>query len=96
MTAKPDILRVDELRIAFQLQRGTLEVVRGVSFRIPRGKTVALVGESGSGKTVISQAVMGLLPRAGRVVAGRILFQDPAKPAGRPGRRYRRHAPRRP
>ena len=82
MTGKPDILRVDQLRIAFQLQRGTLDVVRGVSFRIPRGKTVALVGESGSGKTVISQAVMGLLPRAGQVVGGSILFQDPAKPPG--------------
>ena len=84
MTDKPDILRVDQLRIAFQLQRGSLEVVRGVSFRIPRGGTVALVGESGSGKTVISQAIMGLLPRAGHVVSGQILFQDPARPADEP------------
>ena len=84
MTDKPDILRVDQLRIAFQLQRGTLEVVRGVAFRIPCGRTVALVGESGSGKTVISQAVMGLLPRAGHVVSGRILFQDPARPKTEP------------
>src|SRR3978361_1980195 len=82
MTLKPDILRVDQLRITFQLQRGSLDVVKGVSFRIPQGRTVALVGESGSGKTVISQAIMGLLPRAGRVAAGQILFQDPAKPAG--------------
>ena len=84
MNAKSDILQIDQLRIAFQLQRGSLDVVRGVSLRVPRGKTVALVGESGSGKTVISQAIMGLLPRAGRVVSGRILFKDPAKPAGEP------------
>ena len=82
MTEKPDILRVDQLRISFELQRGSVEVVKGVSFRIPRGKTVALVGESGSGKTVISQAVMGLLPRAGRITSGRILFQDPHCEAG--------------
>ncbi|HEY0420865.1 MAG TPA: ABC transporter ATP-binding protein, partial [Acetobacteraceae bacterium] len=50
------------------------------SFRVPAGKTVALVGESGSGKTVISQSVMGLLPKSGRVLGGRILFNDPAKP----------------
>ena len=81
MTEKPDILRVDQLRINFQLQRGAIDVVNGVSFRIPRGKTVALVGESGSGKTVISQAVMGLLPRAGRITGGQILFKDPARPA---------------
>ena len=77
MTDTADILRVNDLKITFQLQRGTLEVVRGVSFRVPRGKTVALVGESGSGKTVISQAVMGLLPKAGRVSGGQILFRDP-------------------
>ena len=82
MTSKPDILRVDQLRISFQLQRGSIDVVKGVSFRIPQGKTVALVGESGSGKTVISQAIMGILPRAGRVTGGNILFSDPAKPDG--------------
>ena len=84
MTGKTDILRVDQLRITFQLQRGAIEVVKGVSFRVPQGKTVALVGESGSGKTVISQAVMGILPRAGRVTSGSILFQDPAKDGERP------------
>ncbi len=77
---KPDILRVDDLKVAFQLQRRSLEVVKGVSFRVPAGKTVALVGESGSGKTVISQAIMGLLPKAGTITGGQILFNDPAKP----------------
>ena len=76
----PDILRIEQLRIGFVAQRSVAEVVSGVSFRIPAGKTVALVGESGSGKTVISQSVMGLLPKAGRVLDGRILFSDPLKP----------------
>ncbi len=60
------------------MQGGVAEVVSGVSFRVPAGKTVALVGESGSGKTVISQAVMGLLPRNGSVIDGHIHFADPA------------------
>ncbi len=60
------------------MQGGVAEVVKGVSFRIPAGKTVALVGESGSGKTVISQAIMGLLPRSGAIIDGHIKFNDPA------------------
>ena len=78
-SANPDILRVDQLKVAFRLHERPIEVVRGVSFRVPAGKTVAIVGESGSGKTVISQAIMGLLPKAGAVTGGRILFNDPAK-----------------
>ncbi len=75
-----DILRVEQLRIGFAMQGRAVEVVKGVSFRIPAAKTVALVGESGSGKTVISQSIMGLLPKNGRVLDGRILFSDPATP----------------
>ena len=78
--AKSDILQVDDLRVAFRLQGRQIDVVKGVSFRIPAGKTVALVGESGSGKTVISQTVMGLLPKAGMITGGSILFNDPKTP----------------
>ncbi|HEX4766104.1 MAG TPA: ABC transporter ATP-binding protein [Lichenihabitans sp.] len=78
--AAPDILRVEQLRLGFTMQGHMSEVVRGVSFRIPAGKTVALVGESGSGKSVISQSIMGLLPKNGHVLDGRILFCDPAAP----------------
>ena len=49
--------------------------VREVSLTVGRGETVCLVGESGSGKSVIAQAVMGLLPPALPVQAGRILLQ---------------------
>ncbi|RYC32560.1 ABC transporter ATP-binding protein [Lichenibacterium minor] len=80
MSATPDILRVEDLRVGFAMQGGAAEVVKGVSFRVPAGKTVALVGESGSGKTVISQTVMGLLPRNGLVLGGRVLFTDPKTP----------------
>ena len=78
---KPDatgnILTVEDLSIAFTTHGQTNEVVKKVSFRIPAGKTVALVGESGSGKSVISQAIMGLLPQLGKVTSGRILFAAP-------------------
>jgi len=69
-----DLLQVNNLHIEFATQAGPIKAVNGVSFRIPAGKTVAIVGESGSGKSVSSQAVMGILPRAGRVTSGEILF----------------------
>jgi peptide/nickel transport system ATP-binding protein len=71
-----DLLRVEQLKVGFTLHGHMNEVVRGVSFRVPAGKTVALVGESGSGKSVNAQAIMGLLPRNGSIISGRILFQD--------------------
>ena len=75
-----DILRVKDLQIGFTIHGLARDVVKGVSLRVPAGKTVALVGESGSGKSVISQAIMGLLPRSGAVTGGEILFRDPAAP----------------
>src|SRR5688572_21233462 len=69
-----DLLTVRDLRIAFDLDTGILEAVRGIDFRVPYGKTVALVGESGSGKSVVAQAILGILPKIARISAGQILF----------------------
>lgn len=70
------LLTVRDLKISFDLEGGTLEALKGISFRIPRGKTVALVGESGSGKSVTAQAIMGILPNRARITAGEMLFED--------------------
>jgi len=52
--------------------------VRNLSFRVPRGGTLAIVGESGSGKSVTSLAAMGLLKfTGGRVTSGRITLNGP-------------------
>ncbi|MGH6891957.1 MAG: dipeptide ABC transporter ATP-binding protein [Dongiaceae bacterium] len=80
-----DLLTVRDLKIAFDLDTGILEAVRGISFRVPHGKTVALVGESGSGKSVVAQAIMGILPKIARVAAGEILFDRSGTPAGANG-----------
>src|SRR5690606_40938731 len=69
-----DLLRIENLKISFSLHGNWYEVVKGVSFRVLHGSVVALVGESGSGKSVIAQAIMGILPKAGAVTGGRILF----------------------
>ncbi len=74
-----NILSVDQLHVEFNAPEGLIKAVKGVSFKIPKGKTVAIVGESGSGKSVISQSIMGILPKTGSVTKGQITFYDPKK-----------------
>ncbi|MBC9208327.1 ABC transporter ATP-binding protein [Roseomonas aerophila] len=89
MTAK--LLEVEDLRVAFDTRRGTVEALRGISFAVPAGGVLGIVGESGSGKSVASLAVMGLLDRAGSVTGGRIRFdgQDITHAGGAELRRLR-------
>ncbi len=68
------LLEVEGLTVEFTSRRGTVQAVRGVSFGVGRGRIVGVVGESGSGKSVSSYAVLRILDRAGRVVAGRVRF----------------------
>ena len=75
-----NVLLVRDLKVEFRVAEGTIKAVEGVSFRVPDGKTVALVGESGSGKSVISQAIMSILPKPAHITNGEILFFDPDKP----------------
>jgi peptide/nickel transport system ATP-binding protein len=77
-----DLLKINNLAIDFALEGGTVSAVRGVSFRVPAGKTVALVGESGSGKSVCAQAIMGLLPNSAMIRSGEILFDRRASGGG--------------
>ena len=76
------LLQVRDLVIEFRLHETIIRAVDGVSFRVRPGSTVALVGESGSGKSVISQAIMGILPQVGRIAEGSILFNDPRTRGG--------------
>jgi peptide/nickel transport system ATP-binding protein len=73
------LLQVEDLAVDFLADEGLIEAVRGVSFAVETGQTVALVGESGSGKTVISQAVLGILPQSARIARGKIIFRDPRR-----------------
>jgi len=91
-----DLLRVEDIRVTFDLATGPLEALKGVGLRVLPGKVTALVGESGSGKSVLGQTIMGLQPAQARV-SGRVLFNDPGVEGGavellglpRDGRRIR-------
>ena len=71
------LIEIRDLHVSFAVHGGTVPAVRGASFNIPAGGTVALVGESGSGKTVVSQSLMGILPNNAIIERGGILFRDP-------------------
>ena len=65
------LLEVADLRVEFDTYGGTVQAVRGVSFSLERGKTLAIVGESGCGKSVTVQSIMGLIPMPpGRITSG--------------------------
>ncbi len=68
------LLAVDDLRVQFWTRRGTVHAVNGISFAISPGETLGIVGESGCGKSVTSLALLGILPRAGRIVGGTAMF----------------------
>ncbi|MGI0116480.1 ABC transporter ATP-binding protein [Zooshikella sp. RANM57] len=70
------LLSVQNLCVDFQLPGGVFNAVKGISFNLRHGSTIALVGESGSGKSVTAQAILGILPSNGYISSGQILLQE--------------------
>ncbi|WP_244816977.1 dipeptide ABC transporter ATP-binding protein [Caballeronia sp. Lep1P3] len=70
------VIDVRDLSVAFRSRSRVVEAVRGISFSVDRGETLAIVGESGSGKSVTSLALMRLVEHGGGVISsGSIAFR---------------------
>ena len=89
--ADSPILEVDGLQVEFWTSRGTIYAVNDISFKVAPGEMMGIVGESGCGKSVTALALLGILPRAGRAVAGSARFggQDLLQLSDRELRRIR-------
>ena len=81
------ILRVTDLGVSFTAQGRAIQALKGVSFDLYRGETLAIVGESGSGKSTTGLAIMGLIDRArGTSISGTV----PSRAQGRHARQHPR------
>lgn len=68
------MLQIEDLKIRFKTDSGWFEAVKGVSFKLEKGKSVSIVGESGSGKSVTSLAILRLHDPAAADISGKILL----------------------
>ncbi|MDW8060220.1 MAG: ATP-binding cassette domain-containing protein [Thermomicrobium sp.] len=69
------LLSVRDLVVQYQGASGAVQAVRGVSFDLASDESLALIGESGCGKTTLGLALLGLLPKAARIMGGQILYR---------------------
>jgi oligopeptide/dipeptide ABC transporter ATP-binding protein len=68
------LLEVENLRIHFFLEEGTVHAVNGASFTLWPGETLGIVGESGCGKSVLARSILGIVSSPGRIVDGSIVY----------------------
>lgn len=69
------IIKIRDLRTSFFTQGMEVRAVDGVTFDVPKGKTLGIVGESGSGKSISAMSILRLIQKPGKIVGGEIEFK---------------------
>ncbi len=75
MELNEKIIEIKDLRTSFFTEDGETKAVDGVSFTVPKGKTLGIVGESGSGKSITSLSILRLIQDPGKIIGGEINFK---------------------
>jgi len=70
------LLDVKDLTIYYEILRGQVKAVQGVNFKLEKGESLGLAGESGCGKTTTALSIMRLLPPNGKIIKGKILYEN--------------------
>jgi peptide/nickel transport system ATP-binding protein/oligopeptide transport system ATP-binding protein len=74
---KKQLIKVENLRVYFFTEEGTVKAVEGIDLDILKGETLGLIGESGSGKTVTALSIIRLLPiPPAKIISGSIIMDD--------------------
>lgn len=68
------LLNIEGLKTYFFTEAGIVKALDNISFNLKKGESLGLVGESGSGKTVTALSVLGIVPKPGKIVDGKIEF----------------------
>lgn len=78
MAEKPmqPLLEVKDLKTYFYTEDGVVKAVDGVDFEVYPGEVLGLVGESGCGKSVTSLSIMRLVGSPGKIVEGKIIYEN--------------------
>ena len=70
-----ETLRVEDIHVRFGVGEGQVKALNGINLTMEDGEIYCIVGESGAGKSTLALAIMGLLPTAGSITQGRVMFE---------------------
>lgn len=70
------ILKIEDLYVVFKTFRGLVQATLGLNMEVYKGRITGLVGETGCGKSVTARSIIGLVPKGGKIIKGRIFFEN--------------------